>query len=65
MIIYDLLNHIPINWPSIILDTMLKSKCIPQYPLPYSLLIYQTCEYKGVNTSDEQFHHTTDANKIS
>jgi len=64
MIIYALLNHIPINWPSIILDTMLKAKWLPQYPLPYSLLISRICEYKGVKISDEQFHRTTDANKV-
>ena len=39
IIIYVMLNHIPIHWPSIILDTMLKAKRLPQYPLPYSLLI--------------------------
>jgi len=44
---------------------MLKAKWLPQYPLPYSLLIYRICEYKGVNTSDEQFHRTTNTNKIS
>jgi len=64
MIIYAMLNHIPIHWPSIILDTMLKAKRLPQYPLPYSLLISRICEYKGVNVFDEQSHKTTEANKI-
>ena len=65
MIIYAMLNHIPIYWPIIILDTMLKAKRLPQYPLPYSLLICRICEYKGVNISDEQSHKTTAANKIA
>ena len=59
-----MLNHIPIHWPSIILDTMLKSKRLPQYPLPYSLHISRICQYKGVNVFDEQSHKTTKANKI-
>ena len=65
MIIYAMLNHILILWPSIILDTMLKGTRLPQYPLPYSLLIFRICEYKGVNVCDEQTHQTTDANKIA
>jgi len=65
MIIYAMLNHIPIHWPSIILDTMLKGKRLPQYPLTYSLLISRICEYKRVNVSNEQFHKTTKANKIA
>jgi len=36
---YGILNHMPIKWSSLILDTMLKAKRYPQYPLPYSLLI--------------------------
>jgi len=44
---------------------MLKAKWLPQYPLPYSLLISRICEYKGINISDEQFHRTIDANKIT
>ena len=65
MIIYAMLNHIPIYWPSIILDTMLKAKRLPQYPLPYSLLISRVCEYKGVTVSDEHSHKTTATNKIT
>jgi len=60
-----MLNHIIIDWPSVILDTMLKAKRLPQYPLPFSLLISRICEYKGVNTSDEQVHRTNNANQIS
>ena len=60
-----MLNHIPIHWPSIILDAMLKAKRLAQYPLPYSLFISRICEYKGVNVSDEQSHQTIDANKIA
>ena len=52
------------SWPSIILATMLKAKRLPQYPLPYSLLISHICEYKWVNVSDEQSHKTTKAYKI-
>jgi len=65
MIIYAMLNHIPIYWPSIILDTMLKAKRLPQYPLSYYLLISRICEYKGVNVSNEQSHKTTTTNKIA
>ena len=65
MIIYAMLNHIPIYWQSIILHIMLKAKRLPQYPLLYSLLISRICEYKGVNVSDEQSHKTTEANKIA
>ena len=61
----SMLNHIPTHWPSIILDTMLKAKRFPRYPLPYSLLISRIFEYKGVNVSDKQSHKTTKANKIA
>jgi len=44
---------------------MLKAKRLPQYPLPYSLLISRICEYKGDNISHEQSHQTTNANKIA
>jgi len=59
-----MLNRIIIDWPSVILDTMLKAKHLPQYPLPFSLLISKICEYKGVHTFDEQVHRTNDANQI-
>ena len=64
MIIYELLNHITIDWSSLIVDTMLKAKGYPAYPLPYSLLISRICEYKGVSTTGELVQHTLASNKI-
>jgi len=37
LIMYEILNRVPIKWSSLILGTMLKAKRYPQYPLPYSL----------------------------
>ena len=39
LIMYGILNRVPIKRSSLIIDTMLKAKRYPQYPLPYSLLI--------------------------
>ena len=62
---YAILNRVPIKWSSLILDTMLKAKRYPQYPLPYSLLISRICEYKGVDTTGELCQSTLHANEIA
>ena len=65
LIMYAILNRVPIKWSSLILDTMLKAKRYPQYPLPYSLLISRICEYKGVDTTGELCQSTLRANEIA
>ncbi|QCD95866.1 hypothetical protein DEO72_LG6g563 [Vigna unguiculata] len=62
---YAILNRVPIEWSSLILDTMLKAERYPQYPLPYSLLISRICEYKGVDTTGELCQNTLRANEIA
>jgi len=64
LIMYGILNRVPIKWSSLILDTMLKAKRYLQYPLPYSLLISRICEYKGVHTTMELCQSTIRANEI-
>jgi len=64
LIMYGILNRVPIKWSSLILDTMLKAKRYPQYRLPYSLLISRICEYKGVDTTGELCPSTIRANEI-
>jgi len=65
LIMYGILNRVSIKWSSLILDTMLKAKRYPQYPLPYSLLIFRICEYKGVDTTGELCQSTLRANEIA
>jgi len=65
LIMYGILNRVPIKWSSLIFDTMLKVKRYPQYPLPYSLLISRICEYKGVDTTGELCQSTIRANEIA
>ena len=62
---YGILNRVPIKWSSLILDTMLKAKRYPQYPLPYSLLILWIYEYKGVDTIGELCKSTIRAHEIA
>ena len=65
MIMYGILNRVPIKWSSLILDTMLKAKRYPQYPIPYCLLISRICEYKGVNIVGQLFDNAVvDAIKL-
>jgi len=65
LIMYTILNRVSIKWSSLILDTMLKAKRYPQYPLPYSLLISRICEYKGIDTTGELCQSTLRANEIA
>jgi len=64
LIMYGILNRVPIKWSSLILDTMLKAKRYLQHPLPYSLLISRICEYKGVDTIGELCQSSIRANEI-
>ncbi|KOM41122.1 hypothetical protein LR48_Vigan04g132000 [Vigna angularis] len=53
LLLYGLLNHIHIDWPSLISDTMVKAKKYPSYHFPYALLISRILEYKGVSVVGE------------
>lgn len=51
---YEILNHVHINWPTLITDTMLKAKKYSAYHLPCARLISRILEYKGVSIDGEQ-----------
>ncbi|KOM48164.1 hypothetical protein LR48_Vigan07g186800 [Vigna angularis] len=53
LLLYGILNHIHIDWPALISDTMLKDKKYHAYHLSYALLISRILEYKGVNVEGE------------
>ncbi|BAU03752.1 hypothetical protein VIGAN_UM171700, partial [Vigna angularis var. angularis] len=53
LLLYGILNHIHIDWPALIADTMVKAKKSHSYHLPYALLISRILEYKGVNIEGE------------
>ncbi|KOM57462.1 hypothetical protein LR48_Vigan11g049500 [Vigna angularis] len=53
LLLYGILNHIHIDWPALIADTMVKAKKSHSYQLPYSLLISRILEFKGVPIEGE------------
>ncbi|KOM30043.1 hypothetical protein LR48_Vigan846s000700 [Vigna angularis] len=53
LLLYGILNHIHIDWPALISDTMLKAKKYNSYHFPYALLISRILEYKGVSVEGE------------
>ncbi|KOM53433.1 hypothetical protein LR48_Vigan09g209200 [Vigna angularis] len=53
LLLYGLLNHIHIDWPALISDTMVKAKKYSSYHFPYALLISRILEYKGVSGDGE------------
>ncbi|KOM34552.1 hypothetical protein LR48_Vigan02g070200 [Vigna angularis] len=53
LLLYGILNHIHIDWPALIVDTMVKGKKSHSYQFPYALLISRILEYKGVNVEGE------------
>ncbi|KOM58413.1 hypothetical protein LR48_Vigan11g144700 [Vigna angularis] len=57
IIMYGILQSIPLNWPLLIQTIMFKAKRLDAAPLPYPLLVSQICEYKGVDVTNE--HHET------
>ncbi|KOM49532.1 hypothetical protein LR48_Vigan08g035900 [Vigna angularis] len=64
VIMYGILQSIPINWPHLIQSIMYKAKRLDSAPLPYPLLVCRICEYKGVNVSNEQVEHVLPNHKI-
>lgn len=58
---YSILNHIHIDWPALITDTMMKAKKYSTYHPPYTLLISRILECKGVSVDGE---HTQSINSI-
>ncbi|KOM56025.1 hypothetical protein LR48_Vigan10g191700 [Vigna angularis] len=56
LLLYGLLNHIHIDWPTLISDTMVKAKKYNSYHFPYALLISQILKYKGVSVESELTH---------
>ncbi|KOM37950.1 hypothetical protein LR48_Vigan03g133200 [Vigna angularis] len=54
LIIYGILNNIHIDWPSLIIDTMMKAKSYDVYNLPYAFLVSKICEYKWVSVLGEK-----------
>ncbi|KOM37964.1 hypothetical protein LR48_Vigan03g134600 [Vigna angularis] len=53
LLLYGILNHIHIDWPALIADTMVKAKKSHSYQLPYALLISRILEFKGVPVEGE------------
>ncbi|KOM58086.1 hypothetical protein LR48_Vigan11g112000 [Vigna angularis] len=53
LLLYGILNHIHIDWPSLISDTMLKAKKYNSYNFQYALLITRILEHKGVSVEGE------------
>ncbi|KOM28048.1 hypothetical protein LR48_Vigan492s001200 [Vigna angularis] len=53
LLLYGILNHIHIDWPALIADTMVKAKKSHSYQLPYALLISRILEFKGVSVEGE------------
>ncbi|KOM55441.1 hypothetical protein LR48_Vigan10g133300 [Vigna angularis] len=56
LLLYGILNHIHIDWPTLISDTMVKAKKYNSYHFPYTLLISRILEYKGVSVEGELTH---------
>ncbi|KOM26507.1 hypothetical protein LR48_Vigan280s000700 [Vigna angularis] len=57
IIMYGILQSIPLNWPHLIQTIMFKAKRLDATPLPYPLLVSQICVFKGVDVTNE--HHET------
>ncbi|WVZ10786.1 hypothetical protein V8G54_015316 [Vigna mungo] len=53
IIMYGILQSIPLNWPHLFQTIMFKAKRLDAAPLPYPLLVSQICVYKGVDISNE------------
>ncbi|KOM52799.1 hypothetical protein LR48_Vigan09g145800 [Vigna angularis] len=53
LMLYGILNHIHIDWPALIADTMVKAKKSHSYQLPYALLLSRILEFKGVPVEGE------------
>ncbi|KOM30221.1 hypothetical protein LR48_Vigan1059s000100 [Vigna angularis] len=53
LLLYGILNHIHIDWPALIADTMVKAKKSHSYQFPYALLISRILEFKGVPVEGE------------
>ncbi|XP_022638142.1 uncharacterized protein LOC111241882 [Vigna radiata var. radiata] len=55
IIMYRILQSIPLNWPHLFQTIMFKAKRLDAAPLPYPLLVSQICVYKGVDISNEHY----------
>ncbi|WVZ16758.1 hypothetical protein V8G54_009740 [Vigna mungo] len=64
MIMYGILQSIPLNWPHLLQSIMYKTKRLDAAPLPYPLLVSQIYEYKGINVSNEHYETVLPAHKI-
>ncbi|KOM48049.1 hypothetical protein LR48_Vigan07g175300 [Vigna angularis] len=53
LLLYGILNHIHIDWPALIADTMVKAKKSHSYQFPYALLLSRILEFKGVPVEGE------------
>ncbi|KOM29357.1 hypothetical protein LR48_Vigan650s000200 [Vigna angularis] len=56
LLLYGLLNHIHIDWPTLISDTMVNAKKYNSYHFPHVLLISRILECKGVSVEGELTH---------
>ncbi|KOM48030.1 hypothetical protein LR48_Vigan07g173400 [Vigna angularis] len=64
MIMYGILQSIPINWPHLIQSIMYKAKRLDSAPLPYPLLVSCICKYKGVDVFNERAERVPPSQKI-
>ncbi|WVY97021.1 hypothetical protein V8G54_029172 [Vigna mungo] len=64
MIMYGILQSIPLNWPHLLQSIMYKAKRLDAAPLPYPLLVSRICEYKGVDVSNEHYEVVLPGHKI-
>ncbi|WVZ09950.1 hypothetical protein V8G54_014480 [Vigna mungo] len=64
MIMYGILQSIPLNLPHLLQSIMYKAKRLDAAPLPYPLLVSHICEYKGVNVFNEHYETVLPGHKI-
>ncbi|WVY98133.1 hypothetical protein V8G54_030284 [Vigna mungo] len=64
MIMSAITQHRKINWPSLIIDTIVRAIRYDRASLPYPLLISKILEYRGVDVTGEECVHVLPSNKI-
>ncbi|KOM48541.1 hypothetical protein LR48_Vigan07g224500 [Vigna angularis] len=64
IIMYGILQSIPLNWPHLIKTIMYKAKRLDVAPLPYPLLVSQICVFKGVDITNENHETVLPGHKV-
>jgi len=54
ILMHCIMNQIKVNWVSIIMENMLKSRRLSDYKFPYAIFISKLIDYFEVDTSDER-----------